>query len=92
MNKELLPTIKFCAFCGSQNIEVDDRVDGTDYVVCGDCGYEYNIGISDRTTARDEFEMMLRDDTDFNTQWSASNEEDLEKNFDEWYWEVYKNN
>jgi DNA-directed RNA polymerase subunit RPC12/RpoP len=33
----------YCVNCGSQNTETELGVNGSDYIVCGDCGKKYNV-------------------------------------------------
>jgi DNA-directed RNA polymerase subunit RPC12/RpoP len=36
----------YCPKCGSQNIEVSEGVNGSDYLVC-ECGYKANIFVEE---------------------------------------------
>lgn len=84
-----MQTNKYCYYCGSQNIEIDEGVDEDDDVVCGDCGNRYGIRKSCTTIAKEEFDQLLYDDPKFAEQWGSDDPEILEANFNEWYEDVY---
>ena len=48
-----LKKMKYCPKCGSENIVIQNGVNGSDYLVCGDCGIKLNIFEDDTPTTDD---------------------------------------